>query len=193
MKINATLTPAKLTKKTARVFALAGEKIRALDAAWDPTKGTPVFTVQGKYTAKDQLPEPSKEVSSVTDIWFKIEGVPAKFDKMLLQVDLYRSTDSGWSEYRVATSDRAVFGKGNLWQHSLSLTAPRGTKWAEELRSGDLPPGRYLAKFYIDQRDKLQKDFTAELGEEDFVGQVEVESRWPAGYGQMTAVKFPSP
>lgn len=52
MKINATLTPAKLTKKTARVFELAGEKIRAIDAAWDPSKGTPVFTVQGKYTSR---------------------------------------------------------------------------------------------------------------------------------------------
>lgn len=150
-------------------------------------------TVQGKYTSSKQLPEPNKEVANGTEIWFKIEGVPAKFDKMLLQVDLYRSSDFGWSEYRVATSDRAVFGKGNLWQHSLSLTAPRGSKWADEMRSGQLPPGRYLAKLYVDQKDKLQKDFTTELGEEDFVGQVEVESRWPAGYGQMTAVKFPSP
>ena len=52
MKINATLTPQKLQKKTARVFELAGQKIRALDAAWDPTKGTPVFTWKGKYTSR---------------------------------------------------------------------------------------------------------------------------------------------
>ena len=52
MKINASLTPAKLSKKTARVFELAGEKIRALDAAWDPSKGTPVFTVAGKYSSR---------------------------------------------------------------------------------------------------------------------------------------------
>jgi hypothetical protein len=52
MKINATLTPQKLRKKTARVFELAGQKIRAIDAAWDPVKGTPVFTVEGKYTSR---------------------------------------------------------------------------------------------------------------------------------------------
>jgi hypothetical protein len=51
MKINATLTPQRLTKKTARVFELAGQKIRAIDAAWDSAKGTPVFTVAGKYTS----------------------------------------------------------------------------------------------------------------------------------------------
>lgn len=148
--------------------------------------------VKGKYTQSEQLPQPSDEVSAVTDIWFKIEGVPAKYDKMLLQVDLYRQTDSGWSEYRVATSDRPVFGKGNLWQHSLGLTAPRGSKWAKDMQAKRLPPGRYLVKLYIDQTGKLEKDFTAELGAEDLVGQVEVESRWPAGYGRMTVVHFPN-
>ena len=148
-------------------------------------------SVNGEYTKTDHLPEQSSEVSVVTDIWFKIEGVPAKYDKMLLQVDLYRQTDSGWSEFRVATSDRPVFGKGNLWQHSLSLTAPRGSQWADEIRSEQLPPGRYLVKLYIDQAGKLQEDFAAELGENEFVGRVEFESRWPVGYGRMTVVKFP--
>jgi len=38
MKINASLTPQKLRKKTDRVFELAGQKIRALDAAWIPPR-----------------------------------------------------------------------------------------------------------------------------------------------------------
>jgi unsaturated chondroitin disaccharide hydrolase len=52
MKIDATLTPAKLAKATDRVFDLAGQKIDALNRAWDPSKGTPVFTVKGKYTSR---------------------------------------------------------------------------------------------------------------------------------------------
>jgi unsaturated chondroitin disaccharide hydrolase len=52
MKINATLTPRKLQPKLQRVFSLAGEKIRSLDAAWDPSRGTPVFTVAGRYTSR---------------------------------------------------------------------------------------------------------------------------------------------
>lgn len=52
MKINATLTPQKLQRKTARVFDLAGRKIRAIDATWDSSKGTPVFTWKGKYTSR---------------------------------------------------------------------------------------------------------------------------------------------
>lgn len=146
--------------------------------------------VGGRYKQADQLPAPSEEVSVVTEIWLKIEGVPATYDKMLLQVDLYRWTGSDWSQFRVATSDRPVFGEGRLWQHSLSLTAPRGTEWADEIRSERLPSGKYLLKLYIDRTGKLEKDFTAELGEEDLVGQVEIESRWPVGYGEMTVVKF---
>lgn len=52
MKINSSLTPAKLQKKTTRLFELAGRKIQAIDAAWDPARGTPVFTVKGKYTSR---------------------------------------------------------------------------------------------------------------------------------------------
>ena len=59
------------------------------------------------------------------------------------------------------------------------------------MESKRLPSGRYLVKLYIDQTGKLQKDFRAELGEQDFVGQVEVESEWPTGYGRMTVVSFP--
>jgi hypothetical protein len=85
-----------------------------------------------------------------------------------------------------------VFGGGNLWQHSLSLTAQRGTNWATQIAAAKLPSGKYLAKLYIDQTGKLQKDFTAELNEQDLVGEVELESQWPAGYGNMTIVKFPA-
>ena len=148
--------------------------------------------VRGEYTETDQLPEPSDEVSVVTDVWLKVEGVPAEYDKLLMQVDLHRWTGSGWTEHRVATSDRPVFGPKNLWQHSLGLTAPRGSEWAEEMRAGKLPPGRYLVKLHVDRTGRLQRDFAAELGSEDFVGQVEVGSRWPAGYGRMTVVRFPT-
>ena len=151
-----------------------------------------VTVVQSKYTKIEQLPEPNPETSVVTEIWLKVEGIPAKFDRMLMQVDVYQKTNTGWSETRVATSDRPIFGGGNLWQHSLSLTANRDSDWAEQLSAQRLPPGKYLVKLFIDQSGKLQKDFTAKLSDEDFIGQIEVESRWPAGYGNMTKVTFPA-
>lgn len=145
----------------------------------------------GQYKSADDLPQPADELSVVTDIWFKITDVPEKYDQMLLQADLYRQTDAGWSKYRVATSDRPVFGKGRLWQHSLSLTAPRNSEWATKIADGKLPAGRYLVKLYVDQKNKLQQDFTAELADADFVGQFEIQSQWKAGYGNMAVGSFP--
>lgn len=41
-----------LRKKLDRLFDIAAPKIRALDRAWDPSRGSPVFTVEGRYTAR---------------------------------------------------------------------------------------------------------------------------------------------
>jgi hypothetical protein len=52
MKINASLTPAKLQPKLTRLFELAGQKIDLINKSWDPAQGTPVFTIKGKYTSR---------------------------------------------------------------------------------------------------------------------------------------------
>ena len=145
----------------------------------------------GRYKAATDLPKRIDEVSVVSEIWLKITNVPERFDKMLLQADVYIMTADGWSKHRVATSDRPVFGGGNLWQHSLSLTAQRRTAWANEIEAQQLPGARYLIKLYIDQEDKLAADYHATLNERDYVGQIEVETQWPAEYGRMTIVEFP--
>ena len=52
LDIDKQLTPADLLPAAERVFELAAAKARALDKAWDPARGTPVFTVEGKYTTR---------------------------------------------------------------------------------------------------------------------------------------------
>lgn len=184
-----------LTKPTMQVEHGGGQKMIVGDRTYKQFRrfiDDYARVVNAKYTTVEALPSESKEVSLVTDIWFKLTDVPAKYDKMLLQADLYLWTGDGWSAHRVASSDRPVFGGGNLWQHSLSLTAPRGSKWAEEMNSRRLLAGKYLVKLYIDQTGKLKENYQAELGGDELVGQVEVESQWPAGYGKMTVVAFPA-
>ncbi|MGB5874743.1 MAG: glycosyl hydrolase, partial [Bacteroidota bacterium] len=34
------------------MFGLSGEKIRLLQRTWDSSRGTPVFTVKGRYTTR---------------------------------------------------------------------------------------------------------------------------------------------
>lgn len=146
--------------------------------------------VNAKYSSSDQLPEPSDEVSNVTDIWLKVENVPSKFDQKLMQVDVYQWTGNGWSYSRVATSDRLVFGKGKLWQHSLSLTAPRDSQIAQQLDNKILPPGRYLAKIYVDKTETLNENPSSTLDQDDLITEIEFQTQWKRGYGQMTKINW---
>lgn len=52
MKINHDTDPARLSSKLDRLFELSGKKIQLLEKNWDPARGTPVFTVQGRYTTR---------------------------------------------------------------------------------------------------------------------------------------------
>ncbi|MEJ7769881.1 MAG: glycosyl hydrolase [Chitinophagaceae bacterium] len=52
MIINESLQPSALSSKLARFWQVSGEKIRQIEADYDPSKGSPVFTVQGKYTTR---------------------------------------------------------------------------------------------------------------------------------------------
>jgi len=149
---------------------------------------------KGIYQSTEALPATSDEISQVSDIWLKFTDVPAQLDKKLLQVDLYRwNPDSKtWSPDRWATADRAIAGDRNRWQQHISITAPRESERATRVRRDpNLPPGKYLAKIYIDKTDRLQTDYPAELTDADFIGQVEIDSRWQAGYGKMTTAKYP--
>jgi unsaturated chondroitin disaccharide hydrolase len=52
IQINYEVTPTLLFPAVQRLFTLSGEKIHRLHKRWDPTKGTPVFTVKGEYTSR---------------------------------------------------------------------------------------------------------------------------------------------
>src|ERR1700712_4609548 len=52
MQIDSTIGPKDLTKPLERLFELAAQKVRLIEKSWDVSKGTPVFTVEGKYTTR---------------------------------------------------------------------------------------------------------------------------------------------
>ncbi len=113
-----------------------------------------------------------------TEIWLKLTDTPPAWADKVVQVDVYARKGDGWEASPIATTDRKVWGKGKLWQHSLTLLAPRGSERAAAWAKGKatLPPGRYLLKAYV-------------AGEKPvYLGQAEVSSAWPEGYGKMTAV-----
>src|SRR5688572_22792927 len=52
MKIDSKIQPRDLRKPLERLFELAAKKVVQLDRSWDRSRGAPVFTVDGKYTAR---------------------------------------------------------------------------------------------------------------------------------------------
>jgi rhamnogalacturonyl hydrolase YesR len=52
IQIDSRLTAAALSPAIDRVFELSAQKIALIQKHWDPAKGTPVFTVAGRYTSR---------------------------------------------------------------------------------------------------------------------------------------------
>ncbi len=52
MQVPASLSLADVAKPVDRLLETAAQKVRLIADAWDPAKGTPVFTVEGKYTTR---------------------------------------------------------------------------------------------------------------------------------------------
>src|SRR6476660_7135792 len=52
IKINTKLKAADLSKKLERFWDLSSEKINLIERNYDTAKGSPVFTVDGKYTTR---------------------------------------------------------------------------------------------------------------------------------------------
>ncbi len=52
IKIDNRLTTQKLIPAIERMFEISGAKILAIEKSWKPERGTPVFTVRGRYTSR---------------------------------------------------------------------------------------------------------------------------------------------
>src|SRR5262249_56532673 len=129
-------------------------------------------------TAAD-LPKPTNgPIQFGSEAWLKLENTPPAWGDKLLQVDVYAWDEKAkeWESKPVATSDRKVWGKGKLWQHTVMLMAEPGSARAKAWSSGKsgLPPGRYLLKVYVDADDRLAKDWTATLSGSDYVAPGEI-------------------
>lgn len=136
--------------------------------------------VNDQYAQASELPPAPKGPATYgSDVWLKLVNTPPAWGDKLLQVALYPRDPSknAWASEPCAVSDRLVFGKGRLWQHNLTL-----------LDTPRLAPGKYLLRVHVDAQGRLQRDWRATLGKGDLVAELELDSRWPAGYGSMTVV-----
>jgi hypothetical protein len=170
-------------------FALGDQGYKAMRAWIDDVAAIRA----GKYAKAEDLPTRDAGPKKFgTEAWLKLANTPDAWGDKLLQVDVFAwdAKAGAWEPGPVATSDRVVWGKGKLWQHTLTLLAAPGSERAKRWATGKptLPPGKYLVKVSVDAAGRAKQDWKATLGADEFAGQIEVQSRWPEGYGAMTVV-----
>src|SRR5437899_216392 len=115
LKINKRLTAKELVPGINRLFDLSAEKILNLQKTWNPEKGTPVFTVKGKYTSRGwtewtqgfQFGSPILQFDATDDHKFLEIGRKKTIEVMASHVSHVGVHDHGFNN---------VSTYGNLWR-----------------------------------------------------------------------------
>ena len=149
-------------------------------------------TVGGRYQKSEDLPKDPDELLLLTKHFLRITDLPAEWGKLPMAVDLYRwdETRQAWSAQRWGTVFNPVFAPKQLWQGMVHVAAPYDSMQADDYRQDPkLPPGRYLAKVYLDRQKKTADQPEYRLGEAELLGQFELSGDWPIGFKQPRVVK----
>lgn len=151
-----------------------------------------VAAVEGKYSKVEQLPTEAKELIAETGQHLRIVDLPDSLDGRLLRVDLYPLTSGGISKHRIATAENSVNGKQGQWQSSIYSVVKRNSPEGKTLQENKpIPAGRYIAKIFVDRNNqaKVNRDF--EMGQANFLGQVEFSGKWDIGYREPKIIRLP--
>ncbi len=105
LKIDFQLKPDNLKKKLNLFWELSGEKIRLIDKNYDASKGSPVFTVDGKYTTRGwtewtqgfQFGSSILQFDATGDSYFLESGRKNTLDKMAPHISHIGVHDHGFN------------------------------------------------------------------------------------------------
>ena len=105
LKIDFQLKPDNLKKKLNLFWELSGEKIRLIDKNYDASKGSPVFTVDGKYTTRGwtewtqgfQFGSAILQFDATGDSYFLESGRKNTLDKMAPHISHIGVHDHGFN------------------------------------------------------------------------------------------------
>lgn len=129
------------------------------------------------YSSSDQLPKASAIRMHATENFLRLTNLPDLWADKLMRVDLFGAEDDGWSKHRIATAESWVNGEQSVWQGIMSTISSRDQHPPKKLTEG-----RYQAKLYVDQMDRMKADPDATFQESDFVGSLQFDGAWNLGW-----------
>jgi hypothetical protein len=147
IKIDHKLTALKLLPKITRLFELSASRILSLEKTWNPTKGTPVFTVKGRYTSRGwtewtqgfQFGSALLQFDATDDQKFLDMGRRNTVEKMATHVSHVGVHDHGFNNistygnlWRLMREGRIPFreNEGNFYELALKVSgAVQAARW----------------------------------------------------------------
>jgi hypothetical protein len=142
--------------------------------------------VKGRYTSVTDLPAdnwyPSKHaifLNEVPDAW--PDGV-----RVQLFVHAWNERRGTWEERPLAFTQNSVTPRRNVAGVLFLFAAQAGSESkAADLSNPEaarLAAGKYLLKVYLDRNGHLSEDPTSLLGDDDYIGQTEIQAKWGEGF-----------
>jgi hypothetical protein len=154
MEIRSDLTPAALTPKLHRLFNLSARKIHSLDETWQPSHGSPVVTVAGRYTSRGwtewtqgfQFGSPILQFDATGDREFLDIGRARTIDSMAIHVTHTGVHDHGFHNISTYGNLLRLMNEGrieeNAWErrfYELALKASgavQAARWSTIAEGG---------------------------------------------------------
>ena len=144
IRINAELTPEKLKPRLERLFEISAQKIRALEKAWDPSRGAPAVTVRGVYAAREWTDwtegflygSPLLQFDAVGEQWFLDYGRRGTVERMAPHLTHLGGHDHGFNN--VSTYGN-LLRMGDLLNYKAHRLLLNGQSLVREYETRDIP------------------------------------------------------
>lgn len=159
MQINHSLSPTDLLPDLERFWALSGEKINNLHKNYDPSNGSPVCTVKGKYTTRGwtewtqgfQYGSQILQFDATNDSAFLEMGKKNTVERMAAHVSHFGVHDHGFNNVSTYGNLLRLMNEGrtpeNEWERNFYEVALKVSGSVQARRWTDLPTGGYIYSF----------------------------------------------
>lgn len=159
MKIDHALSPASLSHTLQRFWDLSGEKISRIEATWDPTKGSPVFTVRGQYVVRGWTEWTQGFQYGSSILQYDATGDPAyleigrhnTIEKMAPHVSHFGVHDHGFNNVSTYGNLLRLMNEGriaeNIWERHFYELALKLSGAVQARRWTKTPSGGYIYSF----------------------------------------------
>ncbi|MBI2690124.1 MAG: glycosyl hydrolase [Acidobacteria bacterium] len=135
IQIKSDVTPAALMPRIEKLWAASAVKIKALETAWEPASGAPVFTVQGKYTSRGwtewtqgfQFGASILQFDATGEKWFLEQGRKRTVELMAPHITHVGVHDHGFNNVSTYGNLLRLMGEGriagNEWERNFYVLA----------------------------------------------------------------------